>query len=94
MTLGWERGIFIFESIKANERKTNGRKMVAQEKEEIRKSLSLTKIRPCLEKEMRTKKARAKKKTWAIEKTVALLSFSLKPLLLNLFLFMAYPLYC
>jgi hypothetical protein len=63
MTLGWESGIFILESIKANERKTNGRKMVAQEKAEIRKSLSLTKTRPCLEKEMRTKKARAKKKT-------------------------------
>lgn len=74
------------ESIKANERKIKGRKMVAQEKEEIRKSLSLTKIIPCLENEIRIKKERAKKKTWAMENTVALLSLSLKALFVNLLL--------
>lgn len=32
MTLGWERGILILESMKAKDRKIKGRKIVAQEK--------------------------------------------------------------
>ena len=82
-TFGWERGIFILESMKAKERKIKGRKIVAQEKEEIRKSLSRTKIKPWREKEINTKNAKAKKKIWVMEKMVCLFSLSLKARLVN-----------
>ena len=75
------------ESMKAKERKIKGRKIVAQEKEEVRKSLNFIKMSPCLEKEIRIKKESVKKNTCAIENTVALLSLSLKALFVNLLLF-------
>lgn len=85
-TFGWERGIFILESMKAKERKMKGRKIVAQEKEEIRKSLSLTKISPWRENEIKTKSAKAKKNIWVIEKTVCRFSLNLNARLVNLLL--------
>jgi len=63
-----------------------GRKIVAQEKEEIRKSLSLTKISPWREKEINTKSAKAKKKIWVMEKMVCLFSLNLNARLVNLLL--------
>ena len=53
----------------------NGRKIVAHEKELTKKSLTLTKAKPFLENEIKMSPAKAKKKTWAIEKRVALFSF-------------------
>jgi len=49
--------------MKAKERNIKGRNIVAQEKDIIRKSFSLTSIKPCREKEIRTRRARAKKRT-------------------------------
>ena len=63
ITFGCDRGILILLSIKANERKIKGKKIVDQPNMVIRKSLTLIKTSPCLEKEIKIKAAAAKKET-------------------------------
>jgi hypothetical protein len=61
-TLGWLSGILILESKKANEKKTNGKKIVAQENAWVRASFNFIKMSPLLAKETITRAASAKKK--------------------------------